>query len=250
MALNEQKVDDEPFAMPSGRLRAPLVSVMEPSVDFKSSQDGKRLENVGEFDAETWVRPRTKAPVPRDDEFVSTFRRPLVSAESDDGDPLGKAAPDVDISEVKAAVAEDSQRSKSQTSTSRSVDSKNALEDSENYIVGTELRFPKLSRRQPPAATTPASITKRPTDIAPQKRATRRSKGFERPHEDLTDLVKPVHRVGELEIPQSESSGKDSDLRRGPLSESGARDKRNTAMAMQQLLGRRLKKDNFEKWRR
>ncbi|CAE7254918.1 unnamed protein product [Symbiodinium natans] len=84
------------------------VGVFDPTVDFKYMSDPNRLEQVGDLDAETsGIYFRSSRPLPQDEDFVSTFRRPLDVEEASDEAalPLGPNAATVDIQALKEATS-------------------------------------------------------------------------------------------------------------------------------------------------
>lgn len=215
------------------------VSILDSSVDFGSLRDPGRLEKVGVLDAEAEVPVGRRRPLPQDAEFISTFRRPLADGAADDRDPLGLAAPDIDITELDEVV--------------RSSVPDNSRKDSD-YLDGGALKFPRLRfQKLPSAAATGSSAAasaggakKRDSGNGTQRLPPRLGRLRQARLEDLSDLLRPggsstapagssaVGRVGRL--PQPGGTGPEvTATEDGKL---GSQE--NAALAAQQMLNKRL----------
>eukprot|EP00435_Cladocopium_sp_Y103_P005623 s430_g1.t2 len=243
--------------------------------------DPERLSRVGHLDAETsGVYFRSARPLPTDDaEFVRSFRRPLrreeaAQSEVEIEDPLGSAAPKIDIQALKLST------SPAPPGTNTEV----ATEDELGDII-----FPSL-----PGAGAPASRLRRPgaSSSSASKPRTLRSLPLgtakqARLKDDLSDLVKPgappsaaaalrQRTLGTVEREPREPREPDApenpwqdwedlrgfspafdpknrpfghkDLQRPSLSTSEVQEHRNAAMAAQQMLYKSLKQKNQQKF--
>lgn len=261
---------------PSGGRPPRAVGVLNPSVDFGTIADAGRIERVGQFDAENMVTLGQRKPLPQDEAFVSTFRRPLTEplAVGEDGtkaDPLGAAAPGIDIEEIRAEVAGLPPGLDAGASSGPA-----GLEEEGGFIIGGSIKFPKLPTEAPsqePA--TAAGVVggglrqQRRTEGSPQgpggssstaaRSATQRlpprlGRLRQARLQDLSDLLKPGAsrspaaalpgalamrgELGEVSHPDDGSGGEP--LRR-PRSADEQREDRNVALAQQQQLCRHMK---------
>lgn len=249
------------------------VGVLDPAVDFGSLSDPKRLDKVGQQDAESGVLLRQSALLPQDDAFVSTFRRPLVQQRGDQtssqgdedvakADPLGVAAPGINIEAFRAErSAQVALREKESDA-----DRVRGLEQDEDFIIGGNVKFPKIPQTSMMPARkelTPrhAQIKPRPTPAITATRSLPPKLGRLRQArtEDLSDLLKPgafsgssEFAVGEVSHPRDDgpasSNIKGTWRSRPPRAEAEQREDRNSAIATQQLLHKRMKGNNREQY--
>ncbi|CAJ1415237.1 unnamed protein product, partial [Effrenium voratum] len=200
------------------------VGVFDPQVDFRYTEDPGRLEAVGRLDGETsGIYFRTSRPLPKDEDFVSTFRRPLAATPSTQSDPLGAAAPQIDLEKLK-----------------QNVDAKPKDDDLDIIFPSLPAGASRASRR-PEASNGPAAsreFSRLPLGHAKQARL----------KDDLSDLVKPgtfARRPGKLGMVEDDPW---KDLQRPSLTTEEVKEHRNAALAAQQMLHRRLKQENRKKF--
>eukprot|EP00811_Abedinium_folium_P015107 NODE_2407_length_2218_cov_1.915352.p1 GENE.NODE_2407_length_2218_cov_1.915352~~NODE_2407_length_2218_cov_1.915352.p1 ORF type:complete len:554 (+),score=186.31 NODE_2407_length_2218_cov_1.915352:344-2005(+) len=191
------------------------------AVDFGTLSHPQRLDHIGEVRIEADVALRQGFKLPRDE----SMRRPLGEA-ADDGDPLGAAAPGIDIDDVKAEV---SAQLETQEPVQRSFPTFGARSIAERRSAPV----PQPGNAERPASTVgPRQPRGLPAGLARLRRA--RSA-------DLSDLMRPqggggggggggMRALGRLRHPGAKTPPK-----------GGVRKQENAALAMQQLLHRHLK---------
>eukprot|EP00927_Polykrikos_kofoidii_P076475 TRINITY_DN73561_c0_g1_i1.p1 TRINITY_DN73561_c0_g1~~TRINITY_DN73561_c0_g1_i1.p1 ORF type:complete len:1091 (-),score=223.38 TRINITY_DN73561_c0_g1_i1:254-3481(-) len=137
-------------------------TVLQPAVDITFPGDSTRLDRISRRESEPEVVPQERRRQPHDEAFISTFRRPLQA--DTEGDPLGVAAPSVDIRALKAA--DDVRPDSSETSQAKDKQlSEVGLEEDSRYVMGGSLKFPKLPEvtatpmRRPPASASSAATS-------------------------------------------------------------------------------------------
>jgi len=214
------------------------VGVFDPTVDFKYMSDPNRLEQVGDLDAETsGIYFRSSRPLPQDEDFVSTFRRPLDAQEADQA-PLGPNAATVDVQALK-----------------QDTSPKAAPPDPEDL---GDIIFPSL----PGVGHRPShKATGKEKDFSRRAGASRQAPQLGnvrqvRLNDNLADLVKPGAqssaraalrpRLGEVQ--QKEGDDPWQDMQKPSLTAKEIQDNRNAAMAAQRVLHRHLKRTNLQKY--
>ncbi|CAE8724233.1 unnamed protein product [Polarella glacialis] len=261
-SLDGKNEEDQRFDLWKGRSKTRGVGVFDPAIDFREVSDPRRLEKVGELDAETsGVFFKSSKPLPKDEDFVSTFRRPLEKPMGRSDDPLGSAAPLVDIEALMAASPE------IQAKGADDVDLESlpgGLQRSERYVMTGDLMFPKLPSATPshPSLSLPSrqrggdAVLKAGTGT---RQPSLRQRGARQAHssEDLSDLMKPgasssparqrrnQQHIGEVAYPEKQSqddAGQWQSLQQPRLTSDEFREHRNAAMAAQQMLNRQLKR--------
>eukprot|EP00933_Yihiella_yeosuensis_P010824 TRINITY_DN11767_c0_g1_i1.p1 TRINITY_DN11767_c0_g1~~TRINITY_DN11767_c0_g1_i1.p1 ORF type:complete len:929 (-),score=213.13 TRINITY_DN11767_c0_g1_i1:191-2977(-) len=277
-AAAEHKEEDQRFAIWTARSRNKRgVGVFEPALDFKDPSDPRRLEAVGELDAETSeVFFRSGRPLPKDESFISTFRRPLEPPSegiSSKKDPLGEAAPSIDIEELKeytAREAENEMKELSEAEAAAAAVNPSGLDRSGRFVSAGDIMFPKLPTSTSSASSSSGKTSRlgSPNPRAGIKKLPPRLGNLRQAHltEDLSDLVKPTtqrsapsrlgrQHLGEVSYPDSGGTMQDQgdhwkELQQPRLSSSETKEHRNAAMAAQQLLHRRLKRTAQQQYSR
>ncbi|CAK9012656.1 Hypothetical protein (Fragment) [Durusdinium trenchii] len=235
-ALAEPEPASAPRLVPSHRSKTRGIGVFDPHLDLREAGDPERLERHHALPEESsGIYFRSSRPLPQDEDFVSTFRRPL-KAEASSKDPLGAAAPQIDVAALKAMSEE--------------------TVSSELPELG-EIVFPSL-----PGAGAPPALRSRasPSGTRPAQRVRQLPLGTAkqaRLKDDLSDLLKPgapssaagalrqrLGMVTEKENPENPWQ----DLQRPNLKASELQEHRNSAMAAQRMLYKSLKQGN-QKWR-
>jgi len=235
------------------KLGTRAVSVIDPSLDFGSLRHPGRLEKVGVLDAEAEVPLGRRAVLPQDEDFVTTFRRPLAGETSHQRDPLGIAAPSVTVDDVKQEVLD------SEMERTARHDNDAALTQDADYIISDTLKFPKLRLQTEQRTTSQGRVAfssghggvargagagaPKPTR-AVQKVPAKMGRFRQAKIEDLSDLMKPVSgrserspRLGDLGwVPHP---SKASAAETVGLEEPGGR-QADAARATQYMLNKRL----------
>ncbi|CAE7403102.1 unnamed protein product [Symbiodinium sp. KB8] len=214
------------------------VGVFDPTVDFKYMSDPNRLEQAGDLDAETsGIYFRSSRPLPQDEDFVSTFRRPL-DAEADHA-PLGPNAATVDVQALKEDTSP-----------------KAAPPDPEDL---GDIIFPSL----PGAGHRPSQKAEGKEKELRRRAGASRSQAPQlgnvrqvRLNDNLADLVKPGAqssaraalrpRLGEVQPKEGDDPWQD--MQKPSLTAKEIQDNRNAAMAAQRVLYRHLKRTNLQKY--
>lgn len=255
--LDEQLVEDKRFESWMQRPKTRGVGVFDPAIDFRESGDPKRLETVGSLDAETSnIFFRSGRPLPKDEVFVSTFRKPLHATgavDEDTADPLGAAAPGIDLEALKAAVPKEPAAADSALMQQMQQEPEAGLIFPRLPAAGLRRESDKTTKRDAKLAFAKAggggaSSTKQPAWQSQLKQV--------RLGDNLSDLMKPPtsdtplqrggrgrRTVGEVSYPEqdSDAAGAVSELQTPRLGGHELRQHRNAAMAAQQMLHRRLK---------
>eukprot|EP00913_Durusdinium_trenchii_P018804 g17671.t1 len=210
-ALAEPEPASAPRLVPSHRSKTRGIGVFDPHLDLREAGDPERLErhhalpeeSSGIYFRSSRPLPQEKMGLAQDEDFVSTFRRPL-KAEASSKDPLGAAAPQIDVAALKAMSEE--------------------TVSSELPELG-EIVFPSL-----PGAGAPPALRSRasPSGTRPAQRVRQLPLGTAkqaRLKDDLSDLLKP------------------GDSHRSTGGRGGVAG-RNSAMAAQRMLYKSLKQGN------
>jgi len=268
-------LEDFRFAAWSSRQPPRAVGVLNPSVDFGTLADAGRIDRVGQFDAENVVSLGQRKPLPQDEAFVSTFRRPLTEplAAGPDGttaDPLGAASPGIDIHEIRAECS--GLPGGPEDGMGKAFSRPGCLEEESGYIIGGSIKFPKIPEPAPapeakaaPSARLGASPRHQRRESGPigddaaaasatQRLPPRLGRLRQARMEDLSDLLKPGaprtpgaalpgaaaarRELGEVSHPDEATGG--AGLRR-PRSTEELREERNAALVQQKELYRHLK---------
>lgn len=169
------------------------MSVLEPRIDIGSLQNPGRLDNVGDMQSEIDVaigRRATPQKSETQDDGLPAFRRPLVGgAETDD--PLGSAAPGVDIASVRRRLADETSPVIGTQVFARNV-------EGESGMAAGAFRFPRLP------ASEPKRMFDQPRPSTP-KQPPRLGRLRQAKVADLGDLIKPSSKppkaIGNLQSP-------------------------------------------------
>mmetsp|Transcript_83080 Transcript_83080/g.231151 ORF Transcript_83080/g.231151 Transcript_83080/m.231151 type:complete len:284 (-) Transcript_83080:56-907(-) len=238
--------EDRRFAAWSSRPQpAPkrqAVGVLAHVIDVGMLSDANRLEKIGQVDADVDVPVRQAKPLPQDEGFVSAFRRPLGSPTEPGEDPLGPAAPGVDVQAIRAAAA---------PPPDRGVDVPGGLEQDRDYVFGGGLKFPKLPEQPASGAVAPAGRRATAVQRLPPKLGRMRQAKIE----DLSDLLRPE---GGGKAPRrARAAGQPERGRRRALSdeerapeEAGSQRAQNASIVAQRVLNKQLKETVWTKFNR
>lgn len=233
--------EDQRFSAWSSWAKKPrAVSVFDASVDVSLLSDPSRLDMVGIPDSEMAVSLRQVKPASGTGP-VTSFRRPLQAASEESlefEDPLGAASSGVDVEAIIA-------KSRAQSAESSRTEAQMSFES--RYGEQGELMFPTLQSSSPLVERRRATgAREKPrtghTLVGPPQRLPNRLRQVRM--EDLSDLMRP----GALSPPTERGATDPQDptgadeAGRMNVGAMNARDDRNSAIAMQQMIGKQMRK--------